>query len=124
MSGQISPGSGRSYSNPCKLRGFRNEQLVLDNRTAGLEAELVARVLPFSMGCPHQSVGIVIERVRRVGREAVKLPRGTMESVGARFRGYIHHAAGSAAIFGPKVVGNDAVFLHTIDGNVFANANG
>ena len=87
------------------LVGAENEQLVLDDRAAGGDAELILL----------QSGNSRLEEV--AGVEAVvaqKLPRRSVELVGA---GFGHHGdlrAGVAPVLGREVVRQHAHFLHRV----------
>ena len=80
-----------------------------DQETAGVVPELIARI-----GALGDAVHIVSERVRRIGRQAIVFEGRSVNIVRPGFGVHVHDAAGSAAVFRTKIVGDDTEFLDGI----------
>ena len=104
-------------ANPFQV--VEEEQLVLDDRAANAEAEVVAGVV-----AALNAVGVIVEGVGRQSRDAVELIGAAVQGVGAALGDQVDHATTGATILGAEVAGQNAEFLDGIKRNHLTDAGG
>ena len=104
-------------ANPFQV--VEEEQLVLDDRAANAEAEVVAGVM-----AALNAVGVIVEGIGRQSRDAVELIGAAVQGVGAALGDQVDHATTGATILGAEVAGQNAEFLDGIKRNRLTDAGG
>ena len=102
----------RGGANTRELGRGKEEQLVLKNGAADGSTKLVS-----SIGALGNAALCVGDGVGCVGGEPVELPNAAVKGVGAGAGSNGDDTTRGAAVLRREVVGNDAIFLHVIEGN-------